>query len=307
MAPFRQQLSLSSLPSTASFTMLFTALTTALLGASLASAKPINGTVKARTCGSTPSSSQVSKMEARYQSVLQNGPRPLTAAAAMINVHFHVISQDDSLDGGNVPDSQLSDQIDVLNQGYSGSGLSFTLASTDRTVNSDWFNNAGPDSSQQTDMKNSLRAGGAADLNIYTVGFTSGSGEGLLGYATFPESYEGAPKDDGVVILFSSVPGGSTDQYNEGKTATHEVGHWVGLYHTFQGGCANPGDQVDDTAPEASPASGCPTGRDTCSGGDVDPIHNFMDYSVDSCMTGFTAGQIARFQSQMSSFRGVSV
>jgi len=229
------------------------------------------------------------------------------SAQATLNVFFHVISKDSTLAGGNVPDSQLTSQISVMNKAYAGSGITWTLAGTTRTVNADWFNNAGPDTSQQTSMKNSLRQGGAADLNVYTVGFTSGAGAGLLGYSTFPSSYSSAAKDDGVVMLFSSVPGGTAAPYNLGQTLTHEAGHWVGLFHTFQGGCAASGDSVSDTPPEASPAFGCPTGRDTCSGGGVDPIHNFMDYSDDSCMTQFTAGQITRLKSQMATYRSVSL
>lgn len=139
------------------------------------------------------------------------------------------------------------------------------------TIISDWFHKAGPDTPEQTAMKKELRNGGADDLNVYTVGFTSGSGKGLLGYATFPSSYSGAPEDDGVVILYSSVPGGTTDNYNEGKTLTHEVGHWCGLYHTFQDGCTGDGDFVDDTPQEASAADGCPTGRDSCPAPGLDP------------------------------------
>ncbi|QRV79296.1 extracellular metalloprotease [Ceratobasidium sp. AG-Ba] len=260
-----------------------------------------------RTCGSTPSAEFVAAAESHFAANKVSPKTQVGTFAATINVYWHVIYSATTVAGGYIPDSQITDSISAMNQHYAGSGVSFVLAGADRTLNTNWFNQVGPSSSYQTTMKNQLRKGGAADLNVYTVGFKSGSGAGLLGYATFPSSYSGAPKDDGVVILFSSVPGGTTTNYNEGKTLTHEVGHWLGLYHTFQGGCASPGDSVDDTPPEASPASGCPTGRDTCSGGGVDPIHNYMDYSYDSCMYEFTAGQIARLKSQVATYRGIII
>ena len=269
-----------------------------LLGVSSVFANPLR---TQRTCGTNITAEKRVQVEKFFQ---ENGVKPGEfSTQATINVYFHVVSKDTTAAGGNVPDSQLTSQINVLNQDYASTGLSFVKAGTTRTVNADWFNNAGPDSSQQTSMKNSLRQGGARDLNVYTVGFTSGSGAGLLGYATFPWDYSSNPKDDGVVMLFSSVPGGSAAPYNLGRTLTHEAGHWVGLYHTFEGGCSGSGDGVSDTAPEASAAFGCPSGRDTCSGGGVDPIHNFMDYTDDSCMTGFTAGQSSRLNSAVATYR----
>jgi hypothetical protein len=272
------------------------------VSAILAAATLVNGQ---RGCGTSITKAQIQAAEADFSANAVT-PSGFSAQAPTVRVHYHVISAGSSLAQGNVPATQIQAQIDVLNEDFSSTGLNFVLVNTTRTTNSGWFNNAGPSNSQQTAMKNALRAGGAADLNVYSVGFKSSSTSGLLGYATFPTSYSSAPKDDGVVFLYSTVPGGTTANYNGGQTLTHEVGHWVGLYHTFQGGCSGAGDSVSDTPPEASPASGCPSGRDTCSGGGVDPIHNYMDYSYDSCMTEFTPGQTTRLKSQIATYRGLS-
>ena len=219
-----------------------------------------------------------------------------------IPVYFHVIQ--DSNGAGNISDSVIAQQIAVLNAAFNfesigvGESWTFTLVQTTHTLNAQWYR-ATPGSAAEAAMKTTLRVGSADDLNIYT-GINNGS---LLGWATFPNNQSKTNKKDGVVIANDSVPGG-TPPYDEGDTATHEVGHWMGLYHTFQGGCSNTGDQVADTPAEQSPAFGCPIGRNTCvlQPGN-DPIHNFMDYSDDACMFEFTPGQDARMDTKYSQFR----
>ena len=219
-----------------------------------------------------------------------------TVLGGVIDVYVHVITS--STNVGSVSSAVIADQIRVLNSAYNGTGWSFNLKSTDVTANDQWFGMS-PGSRAERQAKAALRQGTADDLNIYIAN----PGKGLLGWATFPSSYAGSPSQDGVVLLYTSLPGGSAVPYNLGDTATHEVGHWMGLYHTFQGGCTEPGDSVADTPAEASAAYGCPTGRNTCSSAGSDPIENFMDYTDDACMDRFTAAQDERMDSSFSAFR----
>jgi len=185
-----------------------------------------------------------------------------------------------------------------MNKAYAPQNISFKLAGTDFTVNTSW----GKDGNENA-MKKALRKGAYKDLNLY---FTESLGDGLLGYCYFPVSKPTASDKqlDGCTILAQSVPGGTAAPYNLGGTAIHEVGHWMNLFHTFQGGCSSTGDSVDDTPAQASASSGCPTGRDSCPNlAGVDPIHNYMDYSDDACYEEFTSGQDARMHNAWTNLR----
>lgn len=249
---------------------------------------------------------EIDSVMAAHKAKLQQWARPgdpAPAAASMggvINVYIHVIT--DAAGNGAPTAAQLNQQISVLNAAYAAAGWSFNVVGTDTTANSAWYT-MGYGSTAETQAKSALRKGLAADLNIYLANI----GGGLLGWATFPSDYASKPKMDGVVILTSSLPGGSAAPYNLGDTATHEIGHWMGLYHTFQGGCAKQstgGDGVADTPAERSAAYGCPTGRDSCAGiAGLDPITNFMDYTDDACMNTFTAGQHSRMSTAFATYR----
>ena len=226
--------------------------------------------------------------------------------AVEIPVWVHVISQGEGFENGDVPAQMIRDQIRVLNDAYAGrtggaaTAFRFELAGITRTINEEWFH-MGIQSQAERRAKEALRVGGPETLNMYLT-----DGGGYLGWATFPSSYHSQPDQDGIVVYFASLPGGGLEIYSEGDTATHEVGHWLALYHTFQNGCSTNNDYVADTNGERIPAFFCPVGRDTCTGDKfpgLDPIHNFMDYTQDDCMNAFTPLQSVRMEEAHGLYR----
>ena len=223
------------------------------------------------------------------------------AVGGQIKVAFHVIYSGAT---GNIPQSQIDAQIAELNKAYSGfygganTGYTFVLASVDRTNSSKWFKMT-PGTNAERQAKQALAKDIPHRLNIYTCK----PGQNLLGWSYLPNSYPEGDWHHGVVMHYGSVPGGYLAPYDLGGTADHEVGHYLGLYHTFQGGCTAPGDQVADTPDEATATSGCPGGKDTCPTAGFDPIHNYMDYSDDACYTQFTTGQDFRMDAMVPTYR----
>jgi len=296
---------LRSTPPASKFLMIAFLKFALLLGATLAPKALSSPLEDAFMCGTSISDDRAQEVQANFQNV-----SAANLDAATIQVVWHVISADNTPQGGNIPDQLIQQQISVLNQDYARaqSGLSFQLVGIDRTLNAGWSNNGvGDGTPAEAQMKQALRKGTVATLNVYSVLKIAGAPPGYLldGFATFPWDFQSNPWKDGIVLATYAMPGGPIPARGQGRTLTHETGHWVGLYHTFQGGCTAPGDYVDDTPFEASPASGCPQGRDTCPQPGLDPITNYMDYTDDACRTGITPGQVARLTQALRQFRGL--
>ncbi|WP_246149402.1 zinc metalloprotease [Nonomuraea turkmeniaca] len=204
-----------------------------------------------------------------------------------------------------VSDQAVKSQIAVLNSAYGGAfggvdtGVRFRLDSISVKDNAAWF--ADPLGHEQA-MKNALHKGGAGTLNLYIAQLS----ELMLGFASYPYWYADAPLLDGVVIDWRSLPGGAMTNYNRGFTGVHEIGHWLGLFHTFENGCQEPGDGIADTPAEAKPTEACPAQKDTCALPGQDPMRNFMDYAHDRCMAEFTQGQAERMHQMWKVYRHTS-
>ncbi len=234
-------------------------------------------------------------------------PTARTRVAAVppihVPVYVHVLR---SRTQGNVSTHRIRRQIAILNGAYAGKQSSvaarspfvFKLAGIDRTKNARWLR-MDEGSVAEGHAKRTLHRGDQGDLNLYIGMNKSGS----LGWGTSPGAVSDSPRMDGVVIRRSSMAGGRGGHYSAGDAAVHETGHWLGLLHTFAGKCGKRGDLVSDTPAEARPSYTCPVRRNTCTAPGRDPVHNFMDYSYDSCMNQFTPGQVTRMRQRWSDFR----
>ena len=244
------------------------------------------------------SAAEQKAIEAQTAKLLKAKTARSVAASVNVPVYIHVMR--DASGNGDVTSTQITQQIDVLNKTYGGqessqaanTGFTFTLAGVNKYDNNQWHKDK-----QSSTYRKKTRQGGKNALNIWLVDFA------YLGIATFPWDYARQSGIDGIRVQYTSLPGGSATNYDLGETATHEAGHWLGLYHTFQGGCTATNDEVADTPAQSSPSSGCPTGRDSCSLPGLDPIHNYMDYSYDSCYNQFTPDQSTRMSSMWSAYR----
>jgi len=251
---------------------------------------------RGRTCGThVPTKNETENVAKTMKNWIANNGNRIKRKTVNIPTYWNTITNGNE---GGISDTVVRKSIRILNDAFSPH-FSFTLVGNPVTTNKPLYYPLSFNKERQ--MKSELRNGGCGTLNIYSGDLVNS----YLGWATFGDDCAGDKTLDGVVILNTSVPDGTAAPYNEGDTLTHEVGHWLGLYHTFQGGCNSPGDGVDDTPAVAQPNFGCPKKIDSCPNDGLgnDQVQNFMDYSDDSCMTEFTAGQFDRMNIHWNMYR----
>lgn len=206
----------------------------------------------------------------------------------------HIVKDEDE-SNINEAEGKEQEQIDVLNNAFidNDMGFTFELKAIRTHVSSKFWNEPCPrckgyDSTSP--MAKSTREGDGDTLNIW---FNNGP---PFGFAMMGSPFGYDDFMDGVVVKHTTIYGGSNERKNLGTLLVHEVGHWLGLDHTFSGySCSGDGDGVSDTAPQKNPTHTCSSEIsevDTCPDDDFpDPVHNYMNYVDDPCMHSFTPGQ----------------
>lgn len=251
-----------------------------------------------------------------------------TAASVTIPVVFHIVMNNQSL----VTNAQIQAQLDTINKDYAGlnagasripsyfrslfgiSGIQFCLAQ--RTPNDEPTTGIVRYSTAQASfdytnnyVKHASTGGAEAwDTNSYLNIWITVLSNNTLGYATFPN--DGSPDEQGVVVAYNSLPGGSATGFNGGKTLTHEIGHYFNLLHIWgddNGSCSG-SDEVSDTPNQGNSTGTCRTGvvTDNCTPSSPGIMYqNFMDYTPDACLLMFTVEQVARMETAYLNYRSI--
>ncbi len=234
-------------------------------------------------------------------------PSGIIEIPVVFNVLYRTAAQNVSL-------AQLQSQIDVLNEDYAATNADYNLTNTYQSVKSgdigirfvldqvvrkqtnktSWSTN---DAMKKSNQGGINPTSPTTKLNIWVCNM----GGGILGYAQFPG---GNAATDGVVLDDNATgrTGTASAPFNKGRTATHEVGHWLNLRHIWgDATCGN--DQVGDTPLHNTANYGCPAAghKSTCTGTPVEMTMNYMDYSDDACMYMFSVGQKSRMQATFAS------
>jgi hypothetical protein len=265
--------------------------------------------------------SRTQQIENQTQSAITN--QTYNRSVVTIPVVFHVVYRNSTQ---NISDAQIASQMTVLNKDFrninsdaslvpaafaslvADAEINFCMATQTPTGAS--FNGINRVSSTRTssfgtnDAVKSASTGGVAgwDPNRYLNIWVCEIGGGILGYATFPGT--ATSTTDGVVIDYNylGTTGTATAPFNKGRTATHEIGHWLNLRHIW-GDATCGSDLVNDTPTHNTSNYGCPSypHYSTCSGSPIEMTMNYMDYTDDACMYMFSAGQKARMQALFGS------
>ncbi|KAI9883773.1 MAG: hypothetical protein M1823_004452 [Watsoniomyces obsoletus] len=240
---------------------------------------------------------------AKRQITETNGQRALN-----VDTWFHLVTSQQR--NGSITPEMMDRQFAALQGSFFRHRITFRLLGRTNTINDNWATGT-----NDTFMKRSLRRGNYGTLNIYFLTSLQG---GTLGRCNLPGSISTSPTgsnplftQDGCIVSADTMPGGRLRPFNEGQTAVHETGHWLGLLHTFQGfSCSGPGDFIGDTPQQRTSTDGCPGAfgegpvKDSCPNqAGLDAVHNFMDYSDDSCYQSFTLQQEIRMYSMWDTFR----
>jgi hypothetical protein len=178
----------------------------------------------ARCSTKDPDEQEISTMSKIVQNWKKNSARRLETETIQVPLYVHILR---STKAGIVSNTQVQDQIDVMNAAFLPH---FEFSTPEVRIYDDDYWYICELGGNEKEMKQELRKGGSDALNLYICA----PGNGLLGWSTLPTRYAANPIYDGVVVHAGSLPGGSLSPYNLGNTATHEIGHWFGLYHTFQ-------------------------------------------------------------------------